>query len=290
MSDLNVVGNEKDETQATLTAKDLEMIVNAMLNASGRVAPRAAGNIANKTEHYGLPLPVSNETMAYQDFINEPNEIIDGSMYALQQSIDNLNTTLTQLSNSVGALDTKINGIQATLTEADLPGMKNEISQLDSRVEVLEDDVMSFVAPQPVPFTRGGANAGNMLRSGGLLIFNNSYFVTSETTHSVSNSGTSYAAYGNITKGRTITETYWEFELATVAGNIFNLSQDTKYDFGTIPMMQRNESSSSTSSMTSIYLVAEYNGVNTVLKIANVIPASTLTWMVFYATIPMGIL
>lgn len=263
MSELNIVENEKDETQATLTAKDVEMIVNGMLNATGRVAPRAAGNIANKTEHYGLPLPVSNETMAYQDFINEPNGIIDGALYSLQQAIDNLSTTITQLGNSVTALDTKVSGIQTTLTQADLPGMKTEISSLDSRVETLEDDVMSFIAPTPIPRTRGGSPRLPLVKAGGIVFCNEGIVVNiSDVPGATIPVNTVIHGYGNLTSDVVLNYNANAFELGTVSGNLLNLPENNEYYLANY--IQNLAWKDNFFQSGPVNLVAIYNGVNTI--------------------------
>lgn len=124
-----------------------EVMAQAMMIATQQrfgLPSRAAGeqsNITNRTEHYGLPLPTGNEVIAYQDIINDANNIIDGALHTLQNTLDTVSTTANNAANGVAAADTKINElVQANLDNesASLPQFKKvTVDRLDN----LESDV-----------------------------------------------------------------------------------------------------------------------------------------------------
>lgn len=130
-----------------------EVMAQAMALSAQRtmgLPSRAAGeqsNIANRTEFYGLPLPTGNEIVAYQDFINDANNIIDAAMHSIQNTLDTVSTTATNAADGVEAADTKIQElVQANIDNqsASLPQFKEDT---EVRLETLEDDVASFQLP-----------------------------------------------------------------------------------------------------------------------------------------------
>lgn len=136
-------------TQTITMDKELltEVMAQAMMKAqSGRLAlpSRAAGeqsNIANSTEYYGLPLPTGNEVIAYQDFINDANNIIDGALHTIQNTLDIVSTTANNAKDGVAAADTKIE----ELVQANVDNKVSELPQFmkdtNDMLENLQDDV-----------------------------------------------------------------------------------------------------------------------------------------------------
>lgn len=129
-----------------------EVMAQAMMRANQQrfgLPSRAAGeqsNIANRTEYYGLPLPTGNEVIAYQDFINDANNIIDGALHSLQNTLDTVSTTANNAADGVAAADTKIQElVQANLDNesASLPQFKQDTN---ARLENLEDDVNGMIS------------------------------------------------------------------------------------------------------------------------------------------------
>ena len=121
-----------------------EVMAQAMALSAQRmmVLPsRAAGeqsNIINHTEFYNLPLPTGNEIVAYQDFINDANNIIDAALHSIQNTLDTVSTTATNAADGVAAADRKIEElVQANIDNetASLPQYKQDT---DIRLENLE--------------------------------------------------------------------------------------------------------------------------------------------------------
>lgn len=130
-----------------------EVMAQAMARANQQrfgLPSRAAGeqsNITNFTEYYNLPLPTGNEVIAYQDFINDANNIIDGALHSIQNTLDTVSTTANNAASGVSAADTKIKElVQANLDNevASLPQFKTDT---DARLENLENDVAAFGLP-----------------------------------------------------------------------------------------------------------------------------------------------
>ena len=93
------------------------------------------------TEHYNLFTPSGNETVAYQDFINENNQKIDDALFANHNSAATANENAQTALSGLEAANTNINNLQTEVTGYGIPDMKTEISAQDSRIEALEDTV-----------------------------------------------------------------------------------------------------------------------------------------------------
>lgn len=136
---------------------DRDMLTEVMAQAMARanqqrfgLPSRAAGeqsNITNFTEYYNLPLPTGNEVIAYQDFINDANNIIDGALHSIQNTLDTVSTTANNAASGVSAADTKIKElVQANLDNevGSLPQFKTDTND---RLGNLENDVAAFGLP-----------------------------------------------------------------------------------------------------------------------------------------------
>lgn len=93
------------------------------------------------TEHYNLFTPNGNDTVAYQDFINENNQKIDEALFANQNSAATANENAQTALAGLESANTNINNLQTEVTGYGIPDMKTEISAQDARIESLEDTV-----------------------------------------------------------------------------------------------------------------------------------------------------
>lgn len=93
------------------------------------------------TEHYNLFTPSGNETVAYQDFINENNQKIDDALFANQNSAATANENAQTALSGLEIANTNINNLQTEVTGYGIQAMKTEISEQSSRIGALEDTV-----------------------------------------------------------------------------------------------------------------------------------------------------
>lgn len=199
-----------------------EVMAQAMMRANQQrfgIPSRAAGeqsNIANTTEHYGLPLPTGNEVIAYQDFINDANNIIDGALHSLQNTLDTVSTTANNAADGVAAADTKIEELVQANVDNEVSSLPQFKQDTDLRLENLEDDVngLSGWTGGWIDATYGtGTNA--VLTSSIGLWFSGTYGKNyTAMTESMRN------FLGNDTIS---TENLKKRELCKKAGNVFNL-------------------------------------------------------------------
>lgn len=136
---------------------DRDMLTEVMAQAMAAVArqgiglpSRAAGestNIVNFTEYYNLPLPTGNEVIAYQDFINDANNIIDGALHSIQNTLDTVSTTATNAADGVEAADTKISELVKANLDNEVDSLPQFKRDTDDRLETLENDVAAFGLP-----------------------------------------------------------------------------------------------------------------------------------------------
>ena len=93
------------------------------------------------TEHYNLFTPNGNDTVAYQDFINENNQKIDEALFANQNSAATANENAQTALAGLETANTNINNLQTEVTGYGISDMKTEISAQESRIVALEDTV-----------------------------------------------------------------------------------------------------------------------------------------------------
>lgn len=215
--------------------KDLliEVMAQAMMRANAQrygLPSRAAGeqsNIANRTEYYGLPLPTGNEVIAYQDFINDANNIIDGALHSLQNTLDTVSTTANNAADGVAAADTKIQElVQANLDNesASLPQFKQDT---DVRLESLENDVMGLTGWSKFLTTTSGSLTENVLKSS-IGVYVAAHSIETTAWDNITESVITYINGSNLD---TFTvKSLW----GNAPGNIFNLKViNTMYAFTT---------------------------------------------------------
>lgn len=127
-----------------------EVMAQAMIRANEQrfgLPSRAAGeqsNIANRTEYYGLPLPTGNEVIAYQDFINDANNIIDGALHTLQNTLNTVSTTANNAADGVAAADSKISELVQANVDNEVSTLPQFKQDTENRLESLENDVMGL--------------------------------------------------------------------------------------------------------------------------------------------------
>lgn len=199
-----------------------EVMAQAMMRANQQrfgIPSRAAGeqsNIANTTEHYGLPLPTGNEVIAYQDFINDANNIIDGALHSLQNTLDTVSTTANNAADGVAAADTKIEKLVQANVDNEVSSLPQFKHDTDLRLENLEDDVngLSGWTGGWIDATYGtGTNA--VLTSSIGLWFSGTY---GKNYTAMTESMRNFLSNGTIS-----TENLKKRELCKKAGNVFNL-------------------------------------------------------------------
>lgn len=134
------------EELAELTAQAAKMAVESkgLSNAAAYAALRAIGNVTNVTETLGLPLPENNETVAYQDFINSANLIIDNFAKTTNNTLDSVGATAASAANGVAAADTKIANITTRLDNDQVDSLPQFKQDTEDRLDSVENDVMGL--------------------------------------------------------------------------------------------------------------------------------------------------
>lgn len=236
--------------------------------------------IANKTQYYALPLPIGSETMEYQDFINDTNNLLDAALHNIATSANQASQAAAAAQSGVSAADTKIEAIQTDLTEWNIPALKTEVNSIDSRLEVVEDDVMSFINPEIIQVTRKGIASNPVIKSGGLLII-------PAQTYSGSPDRNEACTLKYLNKDNTPLSTSNNgYEICTIPGNIFNLPENnTLYEYSKPGMIF---DTASTSDITRLNVGLLFNGVNTMLYA--MLPSSTIgTYFSTSFIVPLGV-
>lgn len=209
-----------------------EVVAQAMAQAMALSAQRTMAlpsradgeqsNIINHTEFYNLPLPTGNEVVAYQDFINDANNIIDAALHSIQNTLDTVSTTATNAADGVAAADTKIQElVQANIDNetASLPKYKQDT---DIRLENLEDDVNGLSS-----WTGGWLDAAAGVDS-------NSIKTSSIGVYFAGISESNYVDFTEVVKNyfsRSVinTRNFHKHDVAKKSGNIFNLPEINVY-------------------------------------------------------------
>lgn len=240
--------------------------------------------IANKTTNYGLPLPVGGETMAYQDFINEPMQIIDTQMKANADGVATNTQGLTQANQNISAADTKIANIQDNLNQWNVPGIIQEQESMDSRLTAVEETTMEFVHPEYITITNIDNNPRSIsaLKSGGLLFVNGLYGKQSEAI-TITN------RYDYSTNTLIPGEQSGVIPLGQIEGNIFNLPSTQNYyvamvDYQSLHITGTNEFRTV---LCDIWL--HYDGTTTEFYARPSITGSNFDYVYVNFMIPLGI-
>lgn len=247
--------------------------------------------VNNVTEHYRLPLPTSNEVMQYQDFINDANNLLDAALWENKQAVVAAQTDATNALTQGAENNTKLEALTAQITEYDIPGIKTKQSAINDRLEVVEDEVMTFVAPTVIPGTQdGSALVVGWIKAGGFM-FQSNVVVSSNSVLDSLDTGTETPAYGNfILSGKYVnTVPISLMEASTISGNILNLSENNKWY-----VVSRNNSIFTENSnglnprADKTFCFVRYNGVNTQIALSRVSTQSGYHWIQFLA-IPLGV-
>lgn len=209
------------EELAELTAEAAKNAIESkgVRNAMAYAALRAIGNVANVTETLGLPLPDNNETVAYQDFINAANLIIDNFAKTTGNTLDSVSATASSAANGVAAADTKIANITTRLDNDGVDGLPQFKQDTEDRLESVENDVMGLSGWNAFVISAGTSTVTQSIQKSsiGLWVASNR------------NSDTDWEAVTEQCKnyfGRAINtgmkyKTIW----GSAAGNVFNLPE-----------------------------------------------------------------
>lgn len=178
--------------------------------------------IQNKTPNYGLPLPQGNEVMAYQDFINEPMQIIDTQMKSNADGVASNKADLVTANQNITEADGKITAIQENLTEWNVPGIINEQTSMDQRLTAVENTTMEFVHPSYDLFITlsSGGDPARILRTGGLFIPTTCRVKLTEPT--------AIAGYINYYSKSENNSSLTYLSVGSMPGNVFNLPNVNK--------------------------------------------------------------
>lgn len=155
------------EELAELTAQAAKMAVESrgLNNAAAYAVLRAIGNVTNVTETLGLPLPENNETVAYQDFINSANLIIDNFAKTTNNTLDSVGATAASAANGVAAADAKIANITTRLDNDGVDGLPQFKQDTEDRLESVENDVMGLSGWSAFITTPSGALTNSVQKS-----------------------------------------------------------------------------------------------------------------------------
>lgn len=192
-------------------------------NAAAYAAVRAIGNVTNVTETLGLPLPENNETVAYQDFINSANLIIDNFAKTTGNTLDSVSATASAAANGVSAADTKIANITTRLDNDQVDSLPQFKQDTEDRLERVENDVMGLSGwSEPFKTVNGDVSHNILVSSIGVFMANrhavppNAWEAVTETLK------------GFITNQPTSGLTF-KSEYGFAEGNIFNLPTINEY-------------------------------------------------------------
>lgn len=180
--------------------------------------------IQNKTPNYGLPLPQGNEVMAYQDFINEPMQIIDTQMKANADGVAANKADLVTANQNISEVDGKVAAIQANLAEWNVPGIIEEQGSMGERLTAVEKVTGEFVHPDVSLFMTSAYDnsARRTIISGGCMWLTPSRFRTS-TYETISGIRIYYSGE------RSSVQMDEVFQLGSIPGNVFSLPILTEY-------------------------------------------------------------
>lgn len=240
--------------------------------------------IQNKTTNYGLPLPQGNEVMAYQDFINEPMQIIDTQMKSNADGVAANKADLVTANQNITEADGKITAIQENLNEWNVPGIINEQNSMDQRLTAVEETTMEFVHPD-VGLKVTGAYDGSAaftVRSGGLIFFSKQRIKTDDTL-------TLNAVLNYISGNPAGTPNPEVCKLGSMPGNILNLAINLHYWLNNVAVTYK-PSDNVNYIMESLGLYASYNGSETELYIDATSINGTVAWIIGWNPVPLGLL
>lgn len=208
------------EELAELTAEAAKKAVESkgVSNAMAYAALRAIGNVTAVTETLGLPLPENNETVAYQDFINSANLIIDNFAKTTGTTLDNVSATATAAANGVSAADTKIANINTRLNNDNVDNLPQFMNDTEIRLENVENDVMGLSGWKKFLIASSGNPAGGIYKSS-IGIYRNAFPIGENSWINITET-VRYLDGGSVT-----TDYKFKASLGSVAGNIFNANQ-----------------------------------------------------------------
>lgn len=224
------------------------------------------------TEHYNLFTPNGNETVAYQDFINENNQKIDEALFANQNSAATANENAQTALTGLEAANTNINNLQTEVTGYGIPDMKTEISAQDARIEALEDTVGN-IDIQPVTLVKALDTPHIQcayIKNGFFTLIVSTQCGAGASTFSANPyPGLSMIAPSNITLAR---------NFINIEGNPVNLTENNYFVMPAVPIIHK------TGQAQRCTLILYYNGVYTQAFADNMEGGG---YLMLYANIPI---
>lgn len=208
----------------------------------------------NRTPNLELVLYEANDIMDGVEFINDNNSKIDTYASQTRAIAQSANALAGQANEGVGAADTKIEAINTRLQQDEVDTLPQYKTETDTRLDNLEDDVNSFIAPvlRYSSVVTENINS-NVYESGGML-FSSAFLDTRDTY--VNNS----LKTANL-KNEVSTSLIYRRDLSKVSGNVYNI-KNVNVIYYVNALCKYSESELFRGNV-GIY----YNGVDTILTI-----------------------